>query len=1666
MEVKSKHIAKSWWLTPILVLIVIWGVGHSSSVLTGVTNYFLNGLVESGSRFSVERVEGSAFSSLTVHGMELASESDSTSFRIETIEVAFRLRKVFSLTIDEIRLSGLESRLQRRPQGDFVIPTFKPSSGNETAFALGLVSAQKMRLVVIENDSTRATIEDAEWNSRDIVFSPDQTSLKVDTLWAHVKYPETETKGSLGLRFELGEDKTGSLQLSALSERSSLQVSATGSFDSLSVSGADSWTLLAEGVLMSADLEPFIPGLTKTERFTIRSETSFDNDSTKIAGSLTSLGAGQVTFSTVSHPRSDSLFHTLRISASNIEPGQIFDSYGSVSGISATLTGNGFGTSIAGLQGTLNVAVSAANWDQIGLLPSEISGQKDEKGVSSTIKLKTTAGSVSANLTLAEDGSFKINGRASNLDFIKVESGLPTSNLNAAFSSSGSYLDNALSGAEVSLAFSPSTIGTCRIQKGSITGRYTPALARIQTALDICSNEPFMSTVSIANPTKDWRISSTNSVKGLLISELLELEEAVSMDANAVVNYSKNGTVSGNILVQNLRYGSTTLDSIEVAIKGKASNLVADAKMALGGGSISAQLLLKDNSRLVIQSGVIEHLDAFDLTDALANADSLAEGFGGEGDVVAGYSSDLSGSFNGLVEFGEAGLAGDLQLHLLASRINRQDFQSNIVANWNPEKASAVVHFTSADSASFRADLNVELTSNLADMAIQLEGWDILPFLNLDGQSELVGKLVGSATLSNDFPFEIALDLNKGSSLNRVDLESLTSNIQGTSSRFTGALDFDLPEGGHIQSSFELDSLNAMGHFNVKDTDVAALLGIKSPSRLSTSISAEANKSNIGWDQIDVRVDSLSAEYEHLALTSGSGSVHISPSLVHFDSLAILGSFGEAMISGTLPRVEGMNEALLTYSVRLNNELSRISQIKELNLGFFSGQAEGRFEGPFGQTRLTSSFSLADAYASGMLANQISGRLLGELDTNLALSAAEIVADARLLEIDPVAMERATITASYDGTELSTSFDVHIEENRDVSARVLWLPFDAPSEFTLLGLNASLDGDEWKMTGSSTFDSELATLSSPIVLQAGEQRIVAISSVSDGTVRNLVTVQKLRIDTFADLMTYPEVGGVLGGTLTATTLDGVTELQGSVLGSVTAFGKAVGDLNFQFSDDGSQTRLNAGLKDIKGESLQLSGTIPRFNSQDEVQMQISAESYSIDWIRSLLDPELLDELKGRVNGEIRISGTPTQPSWSGLLRLQDGVLGLPVLGKRRGMQVTNIQSNFRFNGEVIEVDSLRARSGDGWLRGSGTIDIKDLKLGEYNIAITASDFKAIDSPDYFAVVSGQISLGGTTDRPKIGGRITVNRGDFWLSDATTSDTFEPLTLSDEDLNVLQRRFGLRIAPTDTTTFDAYDVLALEDFTVRMERDTWIRSKSNPRMDIQLTGDLDVRKQPKQDPEVFGSITVLPERSRIVQFGKRFELDRGELTFNGPMTTPDMNMEASYTVPSRTSDAEEVTIRLLASGSPDNLEVSFASDPAMELADIVSYIATGRPAAASLQISGSQTDTYLQSAAGLAIGPVADLIENMASSGLGLDVIEIEHTGFSGLTLTAGKYVSPRLYVSVSQPISLSTSSESSTAVNKNQTQVTIEYELVRQLLLSLLNRGTILRVNLRWQHAF
>jgi hypothetical protein len=52
---------------------------------------------------------------------------------------------------------------------------------------------------------------------------------------------------------------------------------------------------------------------------------------------------------------------------------------------------------------------------------------------------------------------------------------------------------------------------------------------------------------------------------------------------------------------------------------------------------------------------------------------------------------------------------------------------------------------------------------------------------------------------------------------------------------------------------------------------------------------------------------------------------------------------------------------------------------------------------------------------------------------------------------------------------------------------------------------------------------------------------------------------------------------------------------------------------------------------------------------------------------------------------------------------------------------------------------------------------------------------------------------------------------------------------------------------------------------------------------------------------------------------------------------------------------------------------------------------------------------------------------------------------------------------VSQPVSLGSTSQTGSS---GDTEVTMEYEIIRSLLISLLSRGTVLRVTLRWELSY
>ncbi|MEM6645865.1 MAG: translocation/assembly module TamB domain-containing protein [Bacteroidota bacterium] len=190
----------------------------------------------------------------------------------------------------------------------------------------------------------------------------------------------------------------------------------------------------------------------------------------------------------------------------------------------------------------------------------------------------------------------------------------------------------------------------------------------------------------------------------------------------------------------------------------------------------------------------------------------------------------------------------------------------------------------------------------------------------------------------------------------------------------------------------------------------------------------------------------------------------------------------------------------------------------------------------------------------------------------------------------------------------------------------------------------------------------------------------------------------------------------------------------------------------------------------------------------------------------------------------------------------------------------------------------------------------------------------------------------------------------------------------------------------------------------------------------------------------------PERSRIEQFGKPFTLETGSLQFNGSLLDPFLNITAKYSVESREDGAESFVIYVDLEGSLQNLESpTFRSEPAgLDLPDIVSVIATGRPASQAFQGGGLGTVETL------AYSQIAGLVQNVAANSLGLDVVEINYEG-SEIVVTVGVYLSPKLFAAARQPISTNDTGGASSANSSSTTNlgVIIEYQLLRALLLRL-----------------
>jgi autotransporter translocation and assembly factor TamB len=349
------------------------------------------------------------------------------------------------------------------------------------------------------------------------------------------------------------------------------------------------------------------------------------------------------------------------------------------------------------------------------------------------------------------------------------------------------------------------------------------------------------------------------------------------------------------------------------------------------------------------------------------------------------------------------------------------------------------------------------------------------------------------------------------------------------------------------------------------------------------------------------------------------------------------------------------------------------------------------------------------------------------------------------------------------------------------------------------------------------------------------------------------------------------------------------------------------------------------------------------------------------------------------------------------------------------------------------------RSGSGDLTGNGFIRIDGFDLGELAFDVKARQFMLSDTRDARLVVSFDSKLAGTVSRPELTGSMIVNNASIYL------DNFGERTVEDVQLEGDE--------PLQTPSM--YDSLSIR-MRVQVDPNVWMRNRTSPELAIELQGDMDLLKDRNSDLMAFGSLGT--RQGYAMQYGKRFQLERGQLSFSGDPLNPGLDIVSLY----KLKVPEDIEIRYLIGGTVNGPTFKFRSNPEMELENIISYTLFGKPFGALFSwqqsFSGGRGGSAL--ARDAAIGVLVDRVESLATESLGIDVLQIDSNRLGETVTTsvkAGKYITDKLFVAVLNELG------GSDAV----TRVVIEYYIRRNLLL-MVTQGNDRRsgVDLLWKYEY
>jgi len=402
--------------------------------------------------------------------------------------------------------------------------------------------------------------------------------------------------------------------------------------------------------------------------------------------------------------------------------------------------------------------------------------------------------------------------------------------------------------------------------------------------------------------------------------------------------------------------------------------------------------------------------------------------------------------------------------------------------------------------------------------------------------------------------------------------------------------------------------------------------------------------------------------------------------------------------------------------------------------------------------------------------------------------------------------------------------------------------------------------------------------------------------------------------------------------------------------------------------------------------------------QDD-RARVVVEGRSLEF--ALLSPfltRLVRDPRGTADVRLTIEGARPEPRIEGVVTVSGGSIRVPLLRQT----FSPVTGSARFDGSTVELESIAVGSPGAGLRGSGRLELHDLRPERLDLAVELDGFPLSRSSLVETDLDGSLRLAGEVEAPHLSGDLLLRN-----TRVTVRSTQDPIY---KEVRIRATRSGDDALVERSDQTPGLLDRASAEITLRLPSDTWFRS---PDMELDVKGWATLEKRSFEPPRVAGQLDAVRGTVRVVR--KQFRVRKGEARLDGSAELdPVIDLEAVHPV-------ADVTIVAYVTGRVSAPVLRLESEPPLPEPDVVSYLFFGRPAD---QLGASEQGSTEMAAAGLAAGIALDELRDVLGADLPVDTIDLKiEEGDERSRVEVGKYVTRDIFVRYGQTFGSETEEE-------------------------------------------